>query len=61
LGKCLRDAAREGGRDLRLDTPLAHIIQLLDDAPCELVRQSGHVQFGEPGHHSRQQAGLAKV
>jgi len=57
----LRDAARERGRDLRLDTPLARIIQFLDDPAGQLVRQPRHVQFGEPGHHPRQEPGLAKV
>ena len=51
----------ERGRDFRLDPPLAHIIELLNDAPGKLVRQPGHVQLGEPGHHPRQQPGLAKV
>jgi len=60
-GEFLRQAVRERGRDLRLDPPLAHVIQLLGDAPGELVRQPGHVQPGQPGRHPRQQPGLAQV
>jgi hypothetical protein len=60
-GEFVRQAMRERGRDLRLDPPLAHVVQLLDDAPGEFVRQSGHVEPGQPGHHPCQQPRLAKV
>jgi hypothetical protein len=60
-GDFLRQVVGERGCDFRLDTPLAHVIQLLGDAPGELVRQPGHVQPGEPGRHPRQQPGLAQV
>ena len=60
-GEFLRQVVRERGRDFGLDAPLTHVIQLLDDAPGELVCQAGHVQSGEPGHHPGQQPGLAQV
>ena len=60
-GELARQAVGERGRDLRLDPALAHVVQLLDEAPGELVRQPGHVQPGQPGHHPGQQPGLAQV
>ena len=60
-GEFGRQAVRERGCDFGLDPPLAHVVQLLDDAPGEFVREPGHVEPGEPGHHPGQQPGLAQV
>jgi hypothetical protein len=52
-GEGVGEAVSERGRDLGLDVPFPHVIEFLDDPAGELVRHSGDVQPGEPGHHPR--------